>query len=110
MVADATFVQQRHRDAFRELATALGSGFLIVDCAAPPALLEERLRQRMAGGADASDADLAVLRYQLAHHDPLTAAERRVTVPLDAGGDAAAAVARIQARVRARVRSDPDGR
>jgi uncharacterized protein len=110
MIADATFLQQRHRDAFRDQATALGSGFLIVDCAAPPALLEERLRQRMTGGADASDADLAVLRHQLAHHDPLTAAERQVTVPLDADGDAAAAVARIQARVRARVRADPDGR
>jgi aminoglycoside phosphotransferase family enzyme/predicted kinase len=96
MIADATFLQQRHRDEFRELATALGSGFLIVDCAAPPALLEERLRQRMAGAADVSDADLAVLRHQLAHHDPLTAAERRVTVTLDADGDAAAAVARVR--------------
>jgi predicted kinase len=94
MIADATFLQRRQREQFRELAARLGSAFVIVDCAAPPALLEERLRQRLAGGADASDADLAVLHHQLAHHDPLTAAEQRVTVSL--GADAALAVARVR--------------
>ena len=38
---------------------------------APPALLEERLRRRMAGGADDSDADLAVLHHQLVQPDPV---------------------------------------
>jgi hypothetical protein len=97
MIADATFLQRRQRDAFRELAAALGSGFVIVDCGAPPALLEERLRQRRAGGVNASDADLAVLHHQLAHHDPLTEQERERAVVLDAGSDAAAAAARILA-------------
>jgi predicted kinase len=97
MIADATFLQGRYRETFRGLATALGSGFVIVDCNAPPALLEERLRQRSARGTDASDADLAVLRHQLAHHDSLTPEERRMTVTLDAGSDPAAAVAGLRA-------------
>jgi predicted kinase len=94
MIADATFLRRRHREQFRALAAELGCPFIIVDCVAPPALLEERLRRRLAGGADASDADLAVLHHQLAHHDPLTAAEQRVTVLL--GADAALAVARVR--------------
>lgn len=96
MIADATFLQRRQRERFRELAARLGSAFVIVDCVAPPALLEARLRQRLAEGADASDADLAVLHHQLAHHEPLTALERRVTVPLDAAGDAAVAMIRAE--------------
>jgi predicted kinase len=97
MIADATFLQRRYREEFRELATALGTRLVIVDCGAPPALLKERLRQRSARGADASDADLEVLRHQLSHHDPLAPDERQSAVRLDAGSDAATAVARVLA-------------
>ncbi|RPH97224.1 MAG: aminoglycoside phosphotransferase [Lysobacterales bacterium] len=97
MIADATFLRRRHREQFRALAARLDSAFVIVDCAAPPALLEERLRRRLAGGADASDADLAVLHHQLAHCDPLTEQERERAVVLQAGSDTAAAAALIHA-------------
>jgi aminoglycoside phosphotransferase family enzyme/predicted kinase len=96
MIADATFLQRRQRDTFRALAAALGCGFVIADCAAPQAVLEQRLRQRAARGADASDADLAVLRHQLAHHEPLTPAERRMALQLDADSDAATVVAGLR--------------
>jgi predicted kinase len=97
MIADATFLQRRHRDDFRALAATLGCGLVIADCAAPPELLEERLRQRTARGADASDADIAVLRHQLAHHDPLTPAELQVSVALGVDSAAASAAARLMA-------------
>lgn len=93
MIADATFLQRRQRQRFRELAAALGAGFVIVECRAPPELLQQRLRQRAAQQSDASDADAAVLQHQLAHHDPLSAEERDLAVRLDAEGDVAVVAA-----------------
>lgn len=98
MIADATFLQRQQRERFRDLAATLGAGFTIVECHAPLAVLEQRLRQRSAQRADASDADLAVLRHQLAHHDPLGAEERQAAVRLDDASDAASLAERVAAR------------
>jgi predicted kinase len=76
MIADATFLRRAQRARFRALAESLGAGFAIVDCSAPRQVLEARIRERAARRQDASDADLAVLEYQLSHHDPLSQAER----------------------------------
>ena len=98
MIADATFLRRRHRTRFYELAASLAAGFAIVECHAPPDLLEQRLRQRAALQSDPSDADVAVLRHQLTQHDPLSDEERECTVRLDPGGDIAAVAAGCRGR------------
>lgn len=100
MIADATFLRRGHRARFHELAVSLGAGFAIVECHAPPELLEQRLRQRAAQRSDASDADVAVLRHQLTHHDPLSAGERAMTLRVDSGQDAAEAAPEVALKLR----------
>jgi predicted kinase len=67
---------------------------VIVQATAPKATLQERLRRRAATGKDASEADLAVLQYQLDTSEPLTSAEAgsAVTVNTDADVDPSAVV------------------
>jgi hypothetical protein len=80
MIADATFLRRRHRSWFADLAGALGVRLSIVDCNAPVEVLRSRIQARSAERQDASDADIAVLEYQLDHHDPLDEAERALVV------------------------------
>lgn len=83
MLADASFLAECHRAAFLGLAEATGARPLIVDCTAPEPVLRKRIRDRVRRGGDASDADIAVLEHQLAHHEPLTRQERAITVTID---------------------------
>jgi aminoglycoside phosphotransferase family enzyme/predicted kinase len=80
MIADATFLDQEWRSRFLDLALRLGARSTILECSAPLETLQARIRQRAAEGLDESDADLAVLEYQLAHFDPLDDKERLLTV------------------------------
>ena len=79
-VVDATFLEASRRQAFVALAERLALPMAILDCDAPVALLEQRVRQRHAKGDDASEADLAVLARQLQRREPLSAAERAVAL------------------------------
>jgi len=80
MIADATFLQRRWRRRFIDLAKRVEACPVIVDCNAPLAELERRILKRAKQGTDESDADLAVLQYQLANNDPLDLQERRLSV------------------------------
>ena len=60
VIADATFMDPADREAIH--AAAAAAGFVGLWLTAPLAVLEARVTARAAGGADASDADLAVLR------------------------------------------------
>lgn len=102
-IVDATFLRARERDAFREAARSRGLPFTILHCRAEPALLRERVAARRAGGADASDADLAILERQLAGHEPLRDDERAAAIEVDTGGpvDVGALAARWLAQGRA---------
>jgi aminoglycoside phosphotransferase family enzyme/predicted kinase len=80
MIADATFLQRRHRELFIEMAGRIGVRVGIVDCRADKETLQERIRLRAATSTDASDADLAVLDNQFRHHDPLIEAEKALIV------------------------------
>jgi aminoglycoside phosphotransferase family enzyme len=82
MIADATFLRRRHRSQFLDLAARLGIQPVILDCAAPVATLQVRIRRRAAAQKDASDADLAVLQQQLAEHGGLDERERRFVIPV----------------------------
>jgi predicted kinase len=80
MIADATFAKREWRTRFVDLAHMLGARPAIMECTAPLETLRTRIRQRTAEGLDESDADLAVLDYQLLHFEPLKTAERPITV------------------------------
>lgn len=85
VIVDAASLQQRQRHLFRELATARGVPFVILDCVVPTIELRRRLRERIASGADASEANDAVLDEQLQRAEPLDVTERAETVTIDAG-------------------------
>jgi len=60
---------------------------LIVSCHALESVLRQRVVQRQKQGLDASDADANVLTAQLDRAEPLTLAEREVTVEFDTTSD-----------------------
>jgi aminoglycoside phosphotransferase family enzyme/predicted kinase len=72
-IVDATFLAREQRERFAALARRLGAPCVIVDCRAPRAVLERRLRERARAGDDASEADAGVLAHQLAAAEPLGA-------------------------------------
>jgi aminoglycoside phosphotransferase family enzyme len=98
VIVDATFLQRRNRQAMAAVAAAVGVPLVIVTCEAPPALLEQRLRQRQRQGNDPSDADLAVLRQQERDREPLTAEEQRHNLTIGPGSDGLADAVRERLR------------
>ena len=84
VIVDAAFLARANRDRFRALARAAGAAFLIVCCAAPEAVLRDRVAAREAAGADASDAGVAVLESQLAAQEPLAGEELEFRNLIDA--------------------------
>ena len=80
MIADATFLKQKWRRIFFDIAGRVGSGFFIVECGAPLKTLRERIRQRSLRGLDESDAGLAVLEHQMEHFDRLDRQENLFVV------------------------------
>ncbi len=76
VIVDAAFLDRVERDRFRDLAGRVGSEFLIVSARAAHEKLELRVEDRRRTGSDPSDADVAVLRYEFDHLDPLGDDER----------------------------------
>jgi hypothetical protein len=85
VIVDAAFLRRAERDAFRRLAQDCRVPFTLLHCAAPPALLRERVRVRGERGDDASEADLPVLEAQLTATDPLAPEEQAGTITVDTG-------------------------
>jgi len=83
VIVDASFLDRRDRETFCDLAPRFGAGVAIVDLRAEPGTLRQRLRERAIRADDASEADAAVLNYQLEHADPLLGDELRRTVTVD---------------------------
>lgn len=77
VVVDATYLKHEQRKATWEVAEAIGAPFLILDCAAPKAVIEGWLAQRQTKNEDPSDATMAVIEAQLANREPLTDDEAR---------------------------------
>nr|WP_218576426.1 bifunctional aminoglycoside phosphotransferase/ATP-binding protein [Pseudomonas sp. SLFW] len=75
VVIDATFLKLDQRQATAKVAEATGAPFLILDCAAPKAVIQGWLAQRQAQNSDPSDATMEVIEAQLANREPLTADE-----------------------------------
>ena len=79
VIVDATFLQRRYRDFFRNLAEKRRIPFLILDVQSSIATLEERITTRAEQRSDASEADLAVLQQQQLQQEPLGEDEQTVT-------------------------------
>ena len=83
VLVDATFLKRSQRAAFAELAATLGVPFAILAFDAPVETLRARVRQRAEAGADASEADVAVLETQLRAREPFEEEELACVVPID---------------------------
>ena len=86
-VLDATWLQHTARQEAAALASRLGVSFVILDFAAPPPLLLERVRRRQASGSDASEADEAVLAGQLRRAEALAPDEQAAVLACPAALD-----------------------
>ena len=88
VVVDAAFLRRAERAQFAALAASLSVPFSIFDCQAALPLLRKRLEQRSqqqeAGGADPSEADVAVLERLTEADEPLEERERAVAIVVDA--------------------------
>jgi predicted kinase len=96
VMVDAAFLRRADRRACQALARARGAGFLILDMQAPPALLHERIQQRLARGDDPSEANPAVLERQLADAEKLEGEEPAWAVSSASQVDVDALAARIK--------------
>ncbi len=83
LLVDATFLDARHRRAWRELAAARGLPFRLIHCSAPETVLRQRIVERHARGTDASEADLGVLDWQLRRATPFEETERDTLIEAD---------------------------
>jgi aminoglycoside phosphotransferase family enzyme/predicted kinase len=83
VVVDAAFLQAGQRALFADFAAGAGIPFRILHCEADPEVQRQRVRRRSERADDASDADLAILDYQLEQQEPLGAEERRYTIVVD---------------------------
>lgn len=80
VIIDASFLRKADRDAVTRLADRCNVAAVFVDTAAHETTLINRLESRGALGRDASDADVDVLRFQVASADALTEKESSRTV------------------------------
>jgi uncharacterized protein len=74
-IVDATFLERAWRARFAELAARCGAALQLILCEASEPVLRARIEARGRRGSDASEADLGVLTWQLAHAEPPTADE-----------------------------------
>ncbi len=83
VLVDATFLRREQRAAAWRLARELGCRITMLALDAPTELLRQRVRERQAAGADASDADEGILDAQIAAREVLGADELHWTIRLD---------------------------
>ena len=87
VAVDATFIRQRTRTSYIELAERLNIPIRIIACECEPKLIEARLRKREIEGNDASDADTEVMKSQLQHQQPLSENEKRISLHINTDDD-----------------------
>jgi aminoglycoside phosphotransferase family enzyme/predicted kinase len=85
VIVDATFSLRSQRALFADLARRMSVRLQVVYCDAPLSVLRQRIEERNAAGRDASEADLAVLDWQLKHREPIEPAESLDVLRISAG-------------------------
>jgi len=86
VILDAAFLDRSERDRVRELTGRAGAAFMIVSTRAARDEITKRLERRQAAGGEPSEADVAVLRYQLETADALDETERACTIDVSTDG------------------------
>lgn len=79
VLVDATFLQRQQRETFHSLAKELKLPFSILHCEANNKTLQQRVRQRLTAGKDASEANEAVLEKQQQKQELLDSDENAYT-------------------------------
>ncbi|WP_286240100.1 AAA family ATPase [Neptuniibacter halophilus] len=87
VVVDATFIRQRTRQNYIDLAEQLNIPIRIISCECEQKLIEARLKRRATEGNDASDADVQVMQDQLQLQQPLSEAEQELTITINTDDD-----------------------
>ncbi|EAR59858.1 AAA family ATPase [Neptuniibacter caesariensis] len=100
VIVDATFIRQRTRQSYIELAEQLNIPIRIISCTCEQKLIEARLKRRESEGNDASDADIRVMRDQIQHQQPLTEEEQTMAIHIDTDDDDAISRLLEQLRVQ----------
>ena len=82
-VVDATFLLRGERARFAELARRLAVALRVVNCEAPAAVLRARVTARARNLGDPSEADAAVLGWQMDRYEPLEPREGLEVIRID---------------------------
>jgi len=83
VIIDATFLRRAQRTRFVELAETSGVPLRLIECEAPEPVLRARILERSRAQRDASEADLKVLDWQLAHLEALSPEEQIEAIRVD---------------------------
>ncbi|PIE20844.1 MAG: hypothetical protein CSA61_00285 [Neptuniibacter caesariensis] len=87
VIVDATFIRQRSRQNFIDLAEKLNIPVRIISCTCESKLIEARLKRRESEKNDVSDANVKVMQEQLKYQQPLTNEERMHTISINTDDD-----------------------
>ena len=96
VILDASWSKAEWRARAKEVAEAHEALFVVVECAAPEAVLRRRLSSRRPGQR-ATDGRLETLEPQRAGYEPLDAAEADRVLQVETTGDARALAAKVHA-------------
>lgn len=88
VILDGTFHSPELLQVAQRVAEQGAATFTAIECTCPPEIAQQRIRQRLAAGQDASDADLAVYERQRREWQPWPTAIQHLAVdtsqPLEA--------------------------
>lgn len=82
VIVDATFLNYEQREPFQRRAERLNITYIILEITAPEKVLRQRIVKR---SEDVSDADLAVLEYQISNWQPLHEDEKNNAISVNTG-------------------------
>lgn len=83
VIVDATFLMRQDRASLLAVGSECAIPVTLIDCQAPASVLESRIQRRATEGRDASEADLAVLRWQQSHAEPIANEEPARVIEAD---------------------------
>jgi aminoglycoside phosphotransferase family enzyme/predicted kinase len=87
VLVDAAFLRLGQRALFRDYAERRGVPFRILHCEAGAEIQRRRIVSRGEKGSDASEANLAILEWQLAGQEPLSDTECKQCISVDTSGE-----------------------
>ena len=101
IIVDAAFLRGEDRDLLRAVADRGDARFIIVSCLAAESTMADRIDARLRDRSDPSEADVSVLRAQLARLEPLRPDELADVIEVDS--TASNAVDALIATLRSRM-------